>query len=161
MLADSPSMGGAQEQAIPMLQAIADEARTLGQAVGEAVVLATLGMAYALAGDIEQARRRAAQAWPLAREQDVAELLRDQGVLLAAFEGPHEAAARLLGFARRPGEAQAPIGWMNEARLLAKAAAHLDVALGTEALAGLRAEGAQLDTEAGLALLESVLLPTR
>jgi hypothetical protein len=97
---------------------------------------------------------------PLARKQDLAEVLRDQGVLLATLEGSHEVAARLLGFARRPVEALAPVGWMNEARVLARAAALLEAALGVDAPTALRREGAQLDADAGLALLESVLLPT-
>jgi hypothetical protein len=55
----------------------------------------------------------------------------------------------------------APVGWINEARLLARARAHLESALGAEVLAASCQQGAQLDDKAGLTLLETVLTTKR
>jgi hypothetical protein len=157
-LADAHAMAGMYEHAIPMLQSLVGEARASAQPTSEAVALAMLCAAHVLVGDLERARDTAAQAWPLAVEQDVTDALLDQAVLMAALEGRHEMAARLLGFARRPSEMAAPATWINAGRLLAKAEAVLTAALQAASFADLREQGARLSVEAGLALLEDVIL---
>lgn len=157
MLADAHAMAGRYEQAIPMLQSMVGEARALSHPTSELVALAMLCTAQLLSDDIEGARDTAAQAWPLALEQDAAEALLDQAALMAALQGKPELAARLLGFARRPSELTAPVAWTNVARLQETAEFRLQAVLDPARFAGLREQGARLSVAAGLALLEELL----
>lgn len=157
MLADAHAMAGRYEQAIPMLQSMVGEARALSHPTSELVALAMLCTAQLLSDDVERARDTAAQAWPLALEQDAAEALLDQAALMAALQEKPELAARLLGFARRPSELTAPVAWANVARLQETAEFRLQAVLDPARLAGLREQGAQLSVAAGLALLEELL----
>ncbi len=157
LVAEALLMGGDVAAAIEAASQALTEFTVLDQPYNQDMTGMLLAAALVQANDLEAARACAVRAIDRAWHYGMGCWFCDHLALLAARTGRLREAAAMLGIADAGYTANQDRRQPNEARAARQCQALLEDALGTDALAQLRAEGGQLPDSAALALVKSTL----
>jgi hypothetical protein len=148
-LGDAALLAQDYEEAAMLCRAVVDELRALNRPFSRGIALENLGNALVHLGDLDGACAALAESLPIMRQNEAGADVFNILALIAVRSGQPDVAARMLGHVDTWVATSQYHLAPNEARAAEEAGREIDAAIGTEAHARLRKEGAAMnDAEA-------------